>query len=106
MPWCPPTFFRNVCVGNTVSTLPLSSYYPLLPAFGKEELRSQPKSPQTNGAATPTSQQAPSAEVNLDLMHMFDEYEYACLPVRPDVLLLPSNLKPFAKVRQGEVRQG
>lgn len=36
-------------------------------------------------------------EVTLDLVHTLD-YQYAMLPVRPDLLLLPSDLKPFAKV--------
>ena len=40
-------------------------------------------------------------EVNLDLMHAF-ESQYALLSVRPDILLLPSDLKPFAKVSQDE----
>ena len=40
-------------------------------------------------------------EVNLDLVHAF-ESQYAVLPVRPDILLLPSDLKPFAKVSQDE----
>ena len=40
-------------------------------------------------------------EVNLDLVHAF-ESQYALLPVRPDFLLLPSDLKPFAKVSQDE----
>ena len=44
--------------------------------------------------------------MNLDLVHAF-ESQYALLPVRPDILLLPSDLKPFAKVRQdrGLLRQ-
>lgn len=90
---------------DTVSCIhiPFSSYYPLLPAFAKEEPKTQPKAPHTPGAeTTPTSHQcAPTGEqaaVNLDLLHMFED-EFACIPVRPDILILPSNLKPFAKVR-------
>ena len=38
-------------------------------------------------------------DVNLDLVHAFDiDFHHAVLPARPDLLLLPSNLKPFAKV--------
>lgn len=61
------------------------------------------KSPQTPTTPTSTAPQQTqgaldeSAEVNLDLIHMFDR-KYAILPVRPDILILPSSLKPFAKV--------
>lgn len=39
-------------------------------------------------------------DVNLDLVHAVDvDFRHAMLPSRPDILLLPSDLKPFAKVR-------
>ena len=38
-------------------------------------------------------------DVNLDLVHALDiDFHHAMLPARPDILLLPSDLKPFAKV--------
>ena len=78
------------------------SYYPLLPPFRKEDHQQQGTKKEEEEEETweePT-------EVNLDLVHAF-ESQYALLPVRPDILLLPSDLKPFAKVRQdrGLLRQ-
>ena len=85
---------------------PPYSYYPLLPAYRREDYSSKSKPPQS-ASATPTtsvpdtplqtSLADETSEVNLDLIHMFD-YKHACMSVRPDLLLLPSDLKPFAKV--------
>ena len=41
-----------------------------------------------------------ACEVNLDYIHAFEEQQ-ASLPARPDILLLPSDLKPFVKVGRG-----
>ncbi len=73
------------------------SYYPLVPPYRKEDHHG------TNGAAVkeeagPGCYPDDPTEVNLDLIHAFD-YRYVTLPVRPDLLFLPSDLKAFAKVR-------
>lgn len=70
-----------------------------MPPYRKEEGRTQVKAEPTGGegptdAPRPTSDQC---EVNLDYVQAFEE-QYACLPARPDILLLPSDLKPFIKV--------
>lgn len=83
------------CV-EVILVLSSFSYYPLLPPFRKEDHQQQ---------ATKKEEEEEDelweepTEVNLDLVHAF-ESQYAVLPVRPDILLLPSDLKPFAKVSQ------
>ena len=38
-------------------------------------------------------------DVNVDLVRALDiDFNHSTLPARPDLLLLPSDLKPFAKV--------
>ena len=45
-----------------------------------------------------------TTDVNFDLVHAFDvDFNHAVLPARPDLLLLPSDLKPFAKVNWFEI---
>ena len=40
-----------------------------------------------------------TTDINLDLVHAFDiDFNHVTMPARPDLLLLPSDLKPFAKV--------
>lgn len=48
-----------------------------------------------------------SPDINMDVLQAFEK-GHALLPARPDILLLPSNLKPFVKVRkpQGLVGKG
>ena len=72
-----------------------TSYYPLVPAFYREDGSSSKKADRDGEKSQPPF--AESTEVNLDLIHGLD-YQNAMLPVRPDLLLLPSDLKPFAKV--------
>ena len=78
-----------------------TSYYPLMPAFQRDSSNVKPL-PHTPSTTIPQPTQgaldSEVGEVNLDLIHMFD-HKYAVLPARPDLLVLPSSLKPFAKVR-------
>ena len=77
------------------------SYYPLVPPYRKEEPRQQVK-PEPDAASESATTEVPrppceACEVNLDYIHAFEEQQ-ASLPARPDVLILPSDLKPFVKV--------
>lgn len=76
---------------------PYSSYYPLLPPFRKEDQQAHGARRGDEGKEGEEVQEEPT-EVNLDIVHAF-ESQYAVLPARPDILFLPSDLKPFAKVR-------
>ena len=58
------------------------SYYPLYPTHKQDEV--------SNGARS-------IPDVNFDLLLAYEK-GHALLPVRPDVLVLPSDLKPFVKV--------
>ena len=110
-------FFTSTC-----------SYHPLLPAFRREDHSNIPgpatqttPTTTTSGKASPSTTRAVGAngtssggsdgrsilvqskdeltDVNLDLVHALDiDFHHAMLPARPDILLLPSDLKPFAKV--------
>ena len=82
------------CV-EVILVLSSFSYYPLLPPFRKEDHQQQA----TKKEEEEDELWEEPTEVNLDLVHAF-ESQYAVLPVRPDILLLPSDLKPFAKVSQ------
>ena len=77
------------------------SYYPLIPSFRKEDHQQQQNGnlKTENPNSNHNSQPDDPVEVNFDLIHAFDD-RHALLPVRPDVLFLPSDLKPFAKVRK------
>lgn len=77
----------------------LYSYYPLVPPYRKEEGRTQVKTETTDSEGPTDVPHPPSeqCEVNLDYIQAFEE-QYASLPERPDILLLPSDLKPFIKV--------
>ena len=53
------------------------------------------KATDIKSSSTPYLEHLP--EVNLDLLLAYDE-GHALLPVKPDILVLPSDLKPFVKV--------
>ena len=101
------------------------SYHPLLPAFRREDHSTQATPTPTTPTSTAANKPSPSTigtsangaslgseangilvqpreeltDVNLDLVHALDiDFHHAMLPARPDILLLPSDLKPFAKV--------
>ena len=101
------------------------SYHPLLPAFRREDHSTPTPTTPTSTSSKPspsatmttaTANGGTSAatnetsnilvhpkeepmDVNLDLVHALDiDFHHAMLPARPDILLLPSDLKPFAKV--------
>ena len=69
------------------------SYYPLYPPFVREETVT--KATDIKSSSTPYLEHLP--EVNLDLLLAYNE-GHALLPVKPDILVLPSDLKPFVKV--------
>ena len=69
------------------------SYYPLVPPYCKEEPHPQVKA-EPDELPRPPSEMC---EVNLDYIQAFEERR-SFLPARPDILLLPSDLKPFVKV--------
>ena len=68
------------------------SYYPLVPPYRREE-------PHPHIKAESDSEPRPPSEINMDYIQAFDERR-ATLPTRPDLLLLPSDLKPFIKVSE------
>ena len=70
-----------------------------MPPYHKEEVSVPVKSEAGVGGEASEVHPPPSepCEVNLDYIHAYEE-GHAVLPVRPDVLLLPSDLKPFVKV--------
>ena len=112
----------STCIYVYVRT---SSYHPLLPAFRREDHSTQATPTPTTPTSTAANKPSPSTtgtsvngaslgseangilvqpreeltDVNLDLVHALDiDFHHAMLPARPDILLLPSDLKPFAKV--------
>ena len=70
-----------------------------MPPYRKEEGRTQVKTETTDSNGPTDVPRPPSeqCEVNLDYIQAFEE-QYTSLPARPDILLLPSDLKPFVKV--------
>ena len=77
----------------------IHSYYPLVPPYRKEEACPQVK-PESNSSEDANDVPRPpneACEVNLDYVQAFEE-QHASLPARPDILLLPSDLRPFVKV--------
>ncbi len=80
---------------NLFPPFPLS-YYPLLPAFRRDD--------HSATASTPTSAMDSQASVENELtelnMNFIDAFEngHALMSVMPDILILPSDLKPFIKV--------
>ena len=69
------------------------SYYPLVPPYRREEPHPQIKAEPGSKPRPPSE----ACEVNMDYIQAFEERR-ATLPTRPDLLLLPSDLKPFIKV--------
>jgi len=78
-------------LSNSFFLPPFSSYYPLLPAF-----RQSAKSTNQNPSSSDIDEE--TTEVNFNFIDAF-ENGHALLTVRPDLLILPSDLKPFIKAR-------
>jgi DNA polymerase alpha subunit B len=75
-------------------------YYPLIPPYRRDQTHTQAVSTISEGASDVPRPPIEACEVNLDYIQAFEE-QHATLPVRPDLLLLPSDLKPFVKVLEG-----
>lgn len=73
--------------------LSLFSYYPLYPPYIKDELTTNKSS--NSSDHTPYMDNLP--EVNMDMLLAYEK-GHVTLPVKPDLLILPSTLKPFVKV--------
>ena len=73
------------------------SYYPLVPPDRRDQTHAQAASTASENASDVPRPPSEACEVNLDYIQAFEE-QHATLPARPDVLLLPSDLKPFVKV--------
>ena len=91
-------YYALVNIDSPTSLPPLLlSYYPLVPPYRREEVKLEPGAGGGDVPRPPTSEGG--CDINMDYVQAFEEGR-ASLPVRPDLLVLPSDLKPFVKVYQ------